>query len=109
MTATFIKWKTYLLTFTSYVALHTMRMSYSQVKSEFKDSFQQSNLFLGLFDALVYLALGTGFFFRFLFEGNKNLTTSFLIFLTIACCGYLIIPVTSLIRGPSVVDSFITQ
>lgn len=67
MTATFVKWQTYILTFTSYVALHTMRMSYSQVKSEFKTSFQQTNLFLGLFDALVYLALGTGFFFRFFF------------------------------------------
>ena len=76
-----------------------MRMSYSQVKSEFKTSFQQSNLFLGLFDALVYLALGTGYFFRFFLQGKNNFKSSLVIFLTIACIGYLIIPITSLVFG----------
>jgi|688.fasta_scaffold593967_1 sugar phosphate permease len=65
------KWKTYLITFIDYVALHNMRMSYSQVKPNFQKSFDQSNLWLGLFDSLVYLSLGMGFFFRFLLEGRK--------------------------------------
>lgn len=30
------KWKTYLITFIDYVALHNMRMSYSQVKPNFQ-------------------------------------------------------------------------
>jgi len=64
---------------------------------------------LGLFDALVYLALGTGFFFRFLLQGKKNLKSSLLLYLTIACLGYLIIPVTSLILGYGVRDSFLFQ
>lgn len=54
------------MTFIDYVALHNMRMSYSQIKPNFQVSFNQSNFYLGLFDALVYLSLGTGFFFRFL-------------------------------------------
>ena len=91
------KWKTYLITFIDYVALHNMRMSYSQVKPDFQKSFGQTNLYLGLFDALVYLSLGMGFFFRFLLEGKKNLLKSYIIFITIACAAYLVIPILSLV------------
>ena len=105
----FMKWQTYIITFTSYVALHTMRMSFSQVKSDFSKTFQESNLFLGLFDALVYIALGTGFFFRFLLQGKKNLRFSLVLFLSIACVGYLYIPISSLVLGETVRSNFFLQ
>ncbi len=57
---------------------------------------------MGLFDALVYLALGTGFFLRFLLEGKKHLTQSFLIFITISSIGYSVIPTLSLVLGENV-------
>jgi sugar phosphate permease len=84
-------------------------MSYSQVKSKFQKDFDQSNLFLGLFDALVYIALGTGFFFRFLLQGKKNLKFSLVLFLTIACIGYMVIPISSLLLGDSVKNNFFLQ
>jgi sugar phosphate permease len=91
------KWSTYLITFMAYVSLHTMRMSYAQVKIDFQRAFDLSNLYLGLFDALVYISLGVGFFFRFLVQGNLNLIVSYAIFISIASLAYLIIPVTHLI------------
>ena len=99
------KWKTYLITFIDYVALHNMRMSYSQIKPNFQSSFAQSNLWLGLFDALVYLSLGMGFFFRFLLEGRKNLLKSYIIFISIACAAYLVIPILSLIAEKDVIEN----
>jgi sugar phosphate permease len=103
------KWKTYIITFIDYFCLHNMRMSYSQVKPNFQSSFDQSNFWLGLFDALVYLALGMGFFCRFLLEGKKNLLKSYIIFITIACAAYLVIPVVSLTLGNQVKDSYLLQ
>jgi sugar phosphate permease len=100
------RWKVYLLTFLCYVSIHNMRMSYSQVKSDFKSDFQQSDLFLALFDALVYLSLGTGFFFRFLLQGKKKMLNSLLMFLGIACIGYLIIPINSLLFKEKAQDSY---
>jgi sugar phosphate permease len=100
------KWKTYIISFIDYVALHNMRMSYSQVKPNFQKSFEQSNLWLGLFDALVYLSLGMGFFFRFLLEGKKELLKSYIIFINIACCAYLVIPILSLSLGEGVKDNY---
>ena len=92
-----IKWGTYLFTFMAYVSLHIMRMSYSQVKAHFQTDFNQSNFFLGLFDGLVYLSLGFGFFFRFLLTGKMNIIVSYAIFVGFASLSYLIIPVTSLV------------
>jgi sugar phosphate permease len=100
------KWKTYLITFIDYVALHNMRMSYSQIKPNFQSSFEQTNLWLGLFDALVYLSLGMGFFFRFLLEGKKNLLKSYIIFISIACSAYLVIPLLSLMLNKDVADNY---
>ena len=99
------KWKTYFITFIDYVCLHNMRMSYSQVKPNFQTNFDQSNFWLGLFDALVYLALGMGFFCRFLLEGRKHLLKSYIIFITMACAAYLLIPVLSLTLGDQVRDN----
>jgi MFS family permease len=84
-------------------------MSYSQIKPNFQSSFEQSNLWLGLFDALVYLSLGMGFFFRFLLEGKKNLLKSYIIFISIACTAYLAIPILSLICNKDVADSFLLK
>jgi sugar phosphate permease len=90
------KWSTYIITFMAYVSLHTMRMSYAQVKTDFQKAFDLSNLYLGLFDALVYISLGLGFFLRFLIQGNLNLVSSYAIFISFASLAYLIIPVTHL-------------
>lgn len=96
---------TYILTFTAYLSIHTMRMSYSQVKSQFQSDYNQSNLFLGILDSLVYISLGIGFFLRFLLIGNMNLVLSYAIFVGIAALAYLIIPVSSLIFGDRVQHS----
>jgi MFS family permease len=50
-----------------------------------------------------------GFFFRFLLQGKKNLKLSLLLFLTIACIGYLYIPISSLILKDTVKDNFFLQ
>ncbi len=61
---------------------------------------------MGLFDALVYLYLGMGFFFRFLLEGKKNLLKSYIIFITVACAAYLVIPLLSLLANEQVQDNY---
>ena len=99
------KWTTYLLTFLAYVSLHTMRMSYSQIKPDFQKTFDQSNFFLGLFDALVYISLGIGFFLRFLLQGKMSIIISYAIFTSIASAAYLVIPVSSLILKDEVQTS----
>lgn len=86
-----------MVTFCTYVALHSMRMTYSHVVPQFKEVFQQTNLYLGLFDASIYLALSFGFSLRFLLEGKRHLLTSFILFMSLACLGYLFIPVSSLL------------
>lgn len=91
-----MKYLTYVLTFTAYVAIHIMRMGFSSVKPSFKETFQLDNSFLGLFDGLVYISLGLGFFFRFLIEGNVAKTRIYLIFGTLTAIGYAVIPVMGL-------------
>jgi sugar phosphate permease len=91
-----MKYRTYFITFFAYLAVHTMRMSYSFCKPYFKESFNLDNFFMGLFDGLVYISLGAGFFFRFLLEGKKGLTSSYLLFVGIASLSFSIIPVLSL-------------
>lgn len=81
------------------MTLHSMRMTYSRIVPQFKEAYQQSNLFLGIFDAAIYIALGFGFLFRFVLEDRKKLLKFFLIYMTLACIGYLFIPVSSLFLG----------
>lgn len=106
-----MKYLTYFLTFFAYVAIHTMRMSYSFVKPSFEKEFHLDHLFLGLFDGLVYLSLGIGFFMRYLLEGKMAPTLAYLVFGSIASVGYCIIPVLSLAdeNKISIESSFILQ
>jgi sugar phosphate permease len=92
-----MKYVTYVLTFTAYVAIHVLRMGYSSVKPYFEKTFQLDSIFLGLFDGLVYISLGLGFFFRFLIEGNSQKTTIYLIFGSLTAIGYAVIPVMGLL------------
>jgi sugar phosphate permease len=96
------KWRTFLLTFISYSGLHIMRMSYSHSKPNLKASFHQSNLTLGIFDALTYTFLGIGFFFRFLLQDQKQLTKSFLTLITFGCIGYSCLPLISIVLGEKI-------
>lgn len=72
-------------------------MSYSFVKPSFEKEFHLDHLFLGLFDGLVYLSLGIGFFMRYLLEGKMAPTLAYLVFGALASIGYCVIPVLSLI------------
>lgn len=92
-----MKYLTYVLTFTAYVGIHILRMGYSSVKPYFEKTFELDSIFLGLFDGLVYISLGLGFFFRFLIEGNTSKTTIYLIFGTLTAIGYAVIPVMSML------------
>lgn len=92
-----MKYLTYVLTFTAYVAIHIMRMGYSAVKPSFEKCYQLDSIFLGLFDGLVYISLGLGFFFRFLIEGNTSKTKIYLIFGTLTAIGYAVIPIMGLL------------
>jgi hypothetical protein len=60
-----------MLTFSAYMALHAMRMTYSEIKPYFKVTFGVSNLMLGFLDATIYLALALGFGLRFLISSKK--------------------------------------
>lgn len=51
---------------------------------------------MGVFDGLVYISLATGYFFRFLIEGNTSKTKIYLIFGSLTSIGYLIIPILGL-------------
>jgi hypothetical protein len=55
------------------------------------------SIFLGLFDGLVYISLGFGFFFRFLIEGSTSKTRIYLYFGTLTAIGYSVIPILGLI------------
>ena len=92
-----MKYLTYVVTFTAYVAVHILRMGYSSVKPYFEKTFQLDSIFLGLFDGLVYISLGLGFFFRFLIEGNTKKTTIYLIFGILTALGYAVIPIMGLL------------
>jgi hypothetical protein len=72
-------------------------MGYSSIKPEFEKTFQLDSIFLGLFDGLVYISLGMGFFFRFLIEGSTSKTKIYLIFGTLTALGYSVIPIMSLL------------
>lgn len=104
-----LKWKTYVLTFIAYVSLHTMRMSYSQIKSDFQHDFQLSNFFLGLLDACVYISLSCGFFFRFLLQGRRTMISTYMVFVTVASISYSIVPLVSLLAGPNIESSSLLQ
>lgn len=86
-----------------------MRMCYSQIKPDFQKQYELSSLQLGIFDSLVYIALGLGFFFRFLLEGKKSILKSYAIFISIACFAYLSIPIVSISLGKKVIDNIVTQ
>lgn len=92
-----MKYTTLVLTFLAYVAIHILRMSYSSVKSNFEEAYRLDNIFLGLFDGLVYMSLGFGFFFRFLIEGNSKKTTIYLVFGIITALSFAVIPTLSFI------------
>ena len=69
------KWKTYFTTFAAYVALHAMRMTYSEIKPFFQIAFNLTNVYLGILDGVVYVSLALGFGLRFLISSSKiNLT-----------------------------------
>ena len=93
------KWTTYIITFMAYLSLHTMRMSYSEVKYQIERDYHQNNIFLGFLDSLVYISLGVGFFFRFLLNGKMSMIFSYALYVEVAIIAYLIIPVSSLIFG----------
>ena len=86
-----------------------MRMAYAQIKPEFKEAFQQSHLFLGLFDAAIYLSLGVGFLTRFYFSTKKHLIDVYFIFMSIASAAYLYIPLSSIFLGDRVQGSFLLK
>lgn len=100
------KWRTYFITFIAYAALHAMRMTYSEIKPDFQQTFGVSNQFLGVLDATAYISLGVGFFFRFLLQGSCNIIHTYVIYIMIASLGYIIIPITSLIVGENIQDGF---
>lgn len=92
-----MKYTTYVLTFVAYAAIHILRMGYSSVKPYFETTFALDSIFLGLFDGLVYISLGIGFFFRFLIEGSTQKTKIYLIFGILTAIAYAVIPVMSLL------------
>lgn len=59
------KTKVFVLTFLTYASVHTMRMAYSFSKAHIKLTFGISSLSLGLMDALIFIALALGTFFRY--------------------------------------------
>ena len=67
------KWKTYFVTYSAYVALHAMRMTYSEIKPYFQVYFDLSTLFLGFLDGLIYISLALGFALRFLVSSKQIL------------------------------------
>ena len=103
------KWKTYCLTFCAYLALHTMRMTYSEIKPYFQTTYKISNLMLGILDASTYMALAIGFGLRFLISSRKIMLREYFLFTAIAILGFLIIPVTSLVEGSLVTSNIFTQ
>lgn len=105
----FNKWKVYVLTFCYYMALHSMRMTYSHIVPSFKEAFHQSNLYIGIFDASIYIALSLGFFLRFLLKDKQHLLRSFFVYTTLACLGYLLIPVISISLEQNVTNNSIFQ
>jgi hypothetical protein len=94
-----MKYLTFILSFLAYVAVHIMRMGYSAIKPYFEITFQLDSIFLGLFDGLVYISVGFGFFFRFLIEGSRSKTTIYLVFGIITACAYSVIPILGLIMS----------
>jgi sugar phosphate permease len=96
-----MKYLTYVLTFSAYAAVHILRMGYSSIKPEFEIAFGLDSIFLGLFDGLVYISLGLGFFLRFFIEGSTSKTTIYLIFGIITACSYAVIPLLGLLLEQS--------
>jgi len=96
------KWKTYFITFFAYAALHSMRMTYSEIKPNLQLAFAHSDLFLGGLDATVYISLGFGFFFRFLIQGDRCIISTYVLFIVVASVGYIVIPLTSLLVGEDI-------
>lgn len=88
-----MKYLTYFLTFFAYVGVHILRMGYSSVKPYFEATFQLNNVFLGLFDGLIYISLACGYFLRYLIEGSTRKTTIYLIFGCLTAIGYATIPI----------------
>lgn len=79
-----------------------MRMTYSHSKPDFQSAFGISNLYLGVFDALIFISLAFGFFFRYYLQKNLDILQSYAVFMTITTMAYLIVPITSLVLGKSV-------
>ena len=103
------RWQIFTLTFIAYAALHSMRMGYAQIKPEFRAAYQQSHLYMGLFDAAIYLSLGIGFFLRFKFETKKNLIRTFFVSVSISSIAYLYIPISHLLLVDQVRNSLLLK
>jgi hypothetical protein len=108
-----MKWITFFVSFFAYAAVHIMRMSYSSVKTKIDSTYNLGPIFLGLFDGLVYISLGTGFFLTFFIESYHSKIKIYLIFSIITGIAYSIIPLLSLLLANEqefiVTDSFLIR
>jgi len=95
------KKKVFFLSFLIYASVHAMRMTYSFNKVNIKTTFGINSFFLGIMDALLFVALSLGTFFRYSILKNNNIPLICLKTAIPAAIVYSLIPLTSLIIDAS--------
>jgi hypothetical protein len=71
-------------------------MTYSQIKANFKEDFQESSFFLGFLDFVTFVFACLAFI-RYIVEAKLSRMKTYLLFSTISLMAFLTIPITSLI------------
>lgn len=94
-----MKARVYILTFLTYASVHMMRMTYSFNKHNLETKFGVGDLFLGIVDALMFIALSFGTFFRYSMLNDKKNTLICLKTAIPTSLAFSLVPIASLLKG----------
>jgi sugar phosphate permease len=86
----------YCLTFFTYASVHMMRTTYSFNKPFFAKQYGLSNLFLGILDSTIFLAMALGTFLRYSILNDKKHTLTLIKTAIPAAIFYIIVPLLSI-------------
>ena len=86
----------YILTFTSFALMLSLRTSYSFVKPYVQSEYSLSTTFLAVIDSVIYISMGMGFLFRYEFYDKNSPIRSFFIFGIIYSALFALFPILSL-------------
>lgn len=94
-----MKYQVYVLTLLTYASVHMMRMTYSFNKHNLEAKFGIGDLFLGFLDALMFIALAFGTFFRYSIINDKEASLLCLKTAIPTCLAFGLVPIVSIFKG----------